>query len=194
MPTLGRFVRGSLVITSGSVMNGPPSSGHVVRIGSLVRSGVFMTTSCTLPSRTVLGIALASGARRISAAAFSTSDAPGGENSISERTRVATSSRRPASSAIAMRRCVPNWFVSTGNFEPLTSVNSSAGPPALTTRSVISAISRRGSTCAPISHSSPALRSASTKARNESYGTGEWYAFGRTVSAVGPANLSVCKS
>ena len=51
-------------------MNGPPSSGQVVSTGSLVRSGSRMTTSCTLPSRTVFGIALASGARRMSAPSF----------------------------------------------------------------------------------------------------------------------------
>ena len=104
MPTLTRPLRGSLVMTSGSVMNGPASSGHVVSTGSLVRSGLRMTTSCTLPSRTIFGIALASGASRERAASFPTSDPPGGAKSMSWRTRAPTSSRLVAPSAIAMRR------------------------------------------------------------------------------------------
>ena len=70
MPTLRRPLRGSLVMTSGSVMKGPASSGHVVRTGSLVRSGWRTIASCTLASRTVFGTALASGAKRKRAASL----------------------------------------------------------------------------------------------------------------------------
>ena len=69
MPTLKRRVSGSRVNTSGSVMNGPPSSGHVVSTGSFERSGGSMTTCCDGASPfTRRGIAdapaLASDARR----------------------------------------------------------------------------------------------------------------------------------
>ena len=42
MPTFCLPLCGSLVKTSGSVTNGPPSSGQVVSTGSRVRSGVAL--------------------------------------------------------------------------------------------------------------------------------------------------------
>jgi hypothetical protein len=48
-----------------------------------------------------------------------------------------------------MRRSVPNWLIRSGSRDPLTFSNSSAGPPDLTTRSVISVISRSASTSDP---------------------------------------------
>ena len=47
--------RGSLVTTSGSVMNGPPSSGHVVSTGRRPRSGGSRTTSRNAAFLTVPG-------------------------------------------------------------------------------------------------------------------------------------------
>ena len=47
-----------------------------------------------------------------------------------------------------MRRSLPNWLMSSGSADPRTLRKSSAGPPALTTRSAISLISRCGSTSA----------------------------------------------
>ena len=74
--------------------------------------------------------------------------------------RAATSSRLSTSSAIFMRRSLPNWFINTRlPGYPFTVSNSNAGPPGapfapclrypgrphFDTRSVISAISRIGS-------------------------------------------------
>src|SRR4029077_1089338 len=55
MPTLRPPVRGSLVKTDGSVMNGPPSPGQQVWIGSLSRSGGSTTSSWHAPEETVRG-------------------------------------------------------------------------------------------------------------------------------------------
>ena len=63
IPTLVRPLRGSFVMTSGNVMNGPASRGQVVKTGSFVRSGFSMTRSCALPAPTIFGIAFASGAK-----------------------------------------------------------------------------------------------------------------------------------
>ena len=45
IPTFVRSVRGSFVMTSGSVMNGPASSGHVVKHRKLREIRLRMTTS-----------------------------------------------------------------------------------------------------------------------------------------------------
>ncbi len=47
------------MITIGSVMYGPPSSGQVVRMGSLVRSGSVSTTCWQGALRTSFGVAVA---------------------------------------------------------------------------------------------------------------------------------------
>jgi hypothetical protein len=67
-----------------------------------------------------------------------------------------------------MRRSVPNWLMSSGMRDPRTFVNSSAGPPAFVTRSVISAISRCGSTSAVTSTSSPSRRRWPIQSRRSS--------------------------
>jgi hypothetical protein len=48
-----------------------------------------------------------------------------------------------------------NWLIRSGWFEPWTFSNSSAGPPALTVRSLISVTSSWGSTSAPMRTSYP---------------------------------------
>ena len=142
MPTFCGPPSGSLVNTSGSVTNGPPSSGHVVSTGSFVRSTSVSTTSCTgALTATFFGIANAAEPSEKSFATFPSSEL-GTFGRTALRTRRATSSIVRAPKAIAMRFSVPNWFVSTGNCEPATLVKRSAGPPALTTRSLISEISR----------------------------------------------------
>ncbi len=53
MPQLRAWVTGSRLNTSGSVTNGPPSSGQQVRIGSRSRSGSSSHTSWQGPSLTI---------------------------------------------------------------------------------------------------------------------------------------------
>ena len=90
-------------------------------------------------------------------------------------TRAACRSRaapRPSSStpiASATRRGVPNRLPSTGIACPVGRSNSSAGPPAFSTRSQISVISRRGSTSAAMRFSSPRASSWARKSRRSRY-------------------------
>ena len=67
----------------------------------------------------------------------------------------AASSSFSTPSARHMRRSVPNWLMRSGCCEPFGFSKRSAGPPDLTTRSVISVISRSGSTSAEMRRSSP---------------------------------------
>ena len=166
MPTLRPPVTGSRVITDGSVMYGPPSSGQHCMIGSRSRSGSVITTSWQAPEPTIFGFESFS-VRRPVAAASSTAERPFGgcSSSNTPATRSRTSSSDPTPSARHIRRSVPNWLISTGIAEPLTLRNSSAGPPAFMVRSAISVISRCGSTSAVISASSPSRRSSSIQSR-----------------------------
>ena len=78
----------------------------------------------------------------------------------------ATASRLGAPNAMAMRRSVPNWLISSGCSEPFGFSNSSAGPPPdFTRRSTISVISRYGSTSAVIRCSSPSRSSSAIHSR-----------------------------
>ena len=79
--------------------------------------------------------------------------------------RAPTSSRLAASKARHMRRSVPNWLIRSGCSEPLTFSNRSAGPPDLTVRSLISVISRCGSTSAAMRLSSPSRSRRAIQAR-----------------------------
>ena len=85
---------------------------------------------------------------------FSTSPC-GGCMSRTSPSFAAASSSFSTPSARHMRRSEPNWLIRSGWCEPFGFSNSSAGPPALTTRSVISVISRSGSTSAEMRRSSP---------------------------------------
>ena len=154
MPQLRAWVTGSRLNTSGRVTNGPPSSGQHVRIGSRSRSGSSSHTSWQGPSFTILDENDASS--RSLPRAFILATTPwGGCRSISDSMRSPRASRLSVPSAMHMRRSVPNWLISTGSRLPVTLVNSSAGPPALETRSAISVISRTGSTGASMRTSSP---------------------------------------
>ncbi len=138
-------------------MNGPPSCGQQVMIGSASSDGGSITISWQGPDETILGRASASDLSFPSARILSIMPS-GGAISSTWATRSPSSSRRSTPRAMHIRRSVPNWLITSGMSEPLTFVNSSAGPPDLVTRSVISAISRYGSTSALTSYSSPALR------------------------------------
>ena len=154
MPTLRTPVRGSLVITAGSVMNGPPSSGQQVMIGSASRSGGSSTISWQGPLRTVFGRESASDFSLPSARSLSAMPS-GGVISSTLWTRSPSSSSDSTPNAMHIRRSLPNWLIRSGSLLPRTFENSSAGPPARVTRSVISVISRWGSTSAVTSCSSP---------------------------------------
>ena len=129
MPTLRTPVRGSFVITAGSVMNGAGSPGQQCWIGSASRSG-SSTSSWQAPRGRVFGIESASRLSLPSPFTFSTSPCGGCISSTSSSLR-ATSSRLGSPKARHIRRSVPNWLMSSGRCEPLTFVKSSAGPPRL---------------------------------------------------------------
>ena len=126
-------------------MNGAGSPGQQRWIGSRSRStsSPVRTISCAGPLRTVFGRESAIDFSFCRPCTFATSPS-GGCISSTSPSRRATSSSDDAPNARHIRRSVPNWLISSGCDEPLTFSNSSAGPPALTTRSLISVISRSG--------------------------------------------------
>src|SRR5215203_498126 len=156
MPTLRVPVRGSCVITAGSVMNGAGSPGQQRWIGSRSRftSSPVRTTSCDGPRLTVFGRESAIDFSSLRPRIFSRSPS-GGCISSTPPTRAATASSDGASNALHIRLSVPNWLISSAWRVPLTFSNRSAGPPDLTTRSTISVISRSASTSAATRTSSP---------------------------------------
>ena len=167
MPTLRPPVCGSFVKTEGSVMNGPPSPGQQVAIGRRSRSGWSSTSSWQGPLETVCARESASDLSLPRARSLSPTPC-GGCISSTEETLSPSSSSRSTPKARHMRRSVPNWLISSGSDDPRTFRNSSAGPPALTTRSAISLISRYGSTSAVTSTSSPSRPSRSIHSRRSS--------------------------
>ena len=171
MPTLRTPVARSFVITAGSVMNGAGSSGQQRMIGSVSRStwSPVSTTSWQGAFETVFGIESAIDLSVPSLRTLSTRPCGGGSSSTSP-SFVATSSRRSTPKAMHMRRSVPNWLIRSGSFEPLTFSKRSAGPPALTTRSVISVISSSGSTSAATRTSSPSRSSRAIHSRRSAAG------------------------
>jgi hypothetical protein len=68
-----------------------------------------------------------------------------------------------------MRRSLPSMLMSRGMREPLGFSNSSAGPPARVTRSVISVISRTGSISLAMRRSSPSFSSFAMNSRKSRY-------------------------
>ena len=156
MPTLRVPLRGSCVITAGSVMNGAGSPGQQRCTGSNERSmsSPSSTISCTGPRRTVCGRESATDLSFCSPRTLSISPDGGCISRMSPTLR-ATSSSRSTPNARHMRRSVPNWLISSGCSAPLGLSNRSAGPPAFTVRSTISVISRSGSTSAATRTSSP---------------------------------------
>ena len=148
-------------MTAGSVMNGAGSSGQQRMIGRRSRStsSPVRTISWQAAFETVFG---AESAIDLSVPSFRTlSTSPcGGVSSSTSSSFAATSSRRSTPNARHIRRSVPNWLIRSGSREPLTFSKSSAGPPDLTTRSVISVISSSGSTSA-VTRTSSSSRSRS---------------------------------
>ena len=153
-------------MTAGSVMKGAASSGQQVWIGRRPRStsSPVRTTSCARPERTLFGIESAIDFSFARLFTFSTRPCGGCISSTSPM-RAPTSSRLAASKARHIRRSVPNWLIRSGCSEPLTFSNRSAGPPDLTVRSLISVISRCGSTSAEMRLSSPSRSRRAIQAR-----------------------------
>ena len=160
IPAFWMPVSGSFVITMGSVTNGPPSPGQQVRMGrwSSSRSsritfawhgalftflGMIPAMSLSVKSRRTLSMIPCGGCTFTSVSIFR-----------------AISSKLAQLSARSMRGKLPKALMSSGNDDPVTFSNNSAGPPALLTRSAISVISRRGSTAAAMRRRSPAASSA----------------------------------
>src|SRR5215831_3825425 len=174
MPTFRVPSRGSFVITAGSVMNGAASPGQQVWIGRAPRStsSPVNTTSWAGPLRTRFGCESAIDFSLRRPLTFSARPCGGCISSTSPSLRPA-SSRLSTPSARHIRRSVPNWLISSGWLEFGFS-NSNAGPPALTTRSVISVISRCGSTSACTRTSSPSRSSIAIQSRRSRIAVSLW--------------------
>ncbi len=158
-------VSGSLVKTSGSVMKGPPSSGHVLRIGSWSSPPSTSTTSWHGASLTVLGIKSAN--RLASGSIFKASMNPlGMAGVVSSSISLAISSSVSTPSARQMRDDDPKRLAATGIVNPVGRSKRSAGPPPgdLAARSTTAAISRSGLTAAETRESS---RRRSSSVMNE---------------------------
>ena len=180
-------------MTQGRVMKRPASFGQHCRMGkSSKENSSRLMTSLQGPVATVLGKNLPISASMGSI--FTLSRNPWGDfTSMKPRMRSAISSRESTSSASFMRRAEPNWLISTcAPGYPLTFWKRSARPPGtaalvsaggpgttvagrgllrpkpLLTRSVISLISRMGSTSVRIFFNSPARSSAAIHSRRSS--------------------------
>src|SRR5215471_1482873 len=166
MPTLRPPDSGSCVITAGSVMNGAGSPGQQRWIGRRPRStsSPRSTISWQGPLPTVFGRESATDLSFCSPRTFWSSPL-GGCISSTSATRCATSSSRSTPNARHIRRSVPNWLIKSGCWDPFRFSNSSAGPPAFTVRSVISVISRSGSTSTETRTSSPSRSSSAIQSR-----------------------------
>ena len=154
------------MITQGRVMKRPASLGQHCRMGNQLSEKLsFRMTSLQAPVETVFGKNLPISASIGSI--FTLSSRPCGDlTSMKCRMRSAMSSNESTSRASFMRRADPNWLIRTccpGC--PLTFWKSRAGPLTLLMRSVISAISRIGSTSVLTCLSSPARSSAAIQSR-----------------------------
>src|SRR5579862_1331463 len=161
MPTFRWPLRGSRVITAGSVMNGAASPGQQVCTGRSARStsSPRRTTSWQAPLRTLVGLE--------SAIDFSCLR----PRSLSASPDGGCISSTPASFApMSSRRSAPNGLISNGCLLPFGRSKRRAGPPDLTARSTISVISRYGSTSTPTRTSSPSRSSSSIHSRRSASG------------------------
>src|SRR5262245_50209201 len=166
MPTLRTPVFGSFVMTAGRVMNGAGSPGQHRWTGSRPRStsSPSWKTSWQAPLETTFGSESATDFSFRSPLTFSTSPC-GGCMSRTSPSFAAASSSFSTPSARHMRRSVPNWLMRSGCWAPFGFSKRSAGPPDLTTRSVISVISRSGATAAEMGRSSPSRSRSATHSR-----------------------------
>src|SRR4029450_4264187 len=157
-------VSGSLVKTSGNVMNGPPSPGQHVRIGRSSSVPSRFTTSWHGASFTVFGIKSAN--RPTTGRSFKASMTPFGAGGVMRSSiSFSRSSSLLTPSASCMRSRDPKMLVATGMSKPEGFWNNNAGPPCwdLHARSGTAAISRVGLNGSAIRTSCPRL---SRSARN----------------------------
>ena len=173
MPTFLWPVRGSRVITAGSVMNGPASPGQHVCTGRRPRStsSPVSTISCDTPRFTSFGRESAIDFSVLRPRTFAASPS-GGCISRMSPSFSAMSSSCSTPNARHMRLSVPNWLTSSGIALPAGCSKSSAGPPARTVRSTISVISRCGSTSAATRTSSPSRSRSAIHSRRSRVGIG----------------------
>src|SRR5271166_3161006 len=187
VPTLRLPVLGFFVITDGSVINRPPSIGQHCRMGkSSSEKSPCLITSLHGPVETSLGKNLPISASMGNI--LSLSSHPCGDlTSMNILRRAEISSSESTSSAISIRRLEPNWLIRTfAPGWPLMFSKSNAGPPGpwlprgphFDTRSVISVISKIGSTSALTRFSSPALSSAEIHSLRSLYATAQPFSSG----------------
>ncbi len=170
-PRLRTPLTGSLVWVSPRLKKEPPSLGQVNSAGSCSRStsSPVRTTSCTGASEDFTFF----GGTCVMAPSFPnasrTPTNPCGSSGFSSPpifSEISAYDFRP--SAFSRRRSVPYTFIARGMLEPRTFSKSSAGPPALFTRSTISPTSRYGSTSALMRLRSPSRSSALSRERRSS--------------------------
>ena len=184
MPRFWRFLSGPRVTVRPQVMSGPASPGQQVCTGSRPRStsAPSHTTSWQgAPERSfgAMSSTFMNTGRVFCHASLRLFGGSGSLRNASSRPTSRRLSAQFAGSAPIARatRCgVPKRLPSTaivpppgaGNV-PFGRSNSSAGPPALSTRSQSSVISRRGSTSIRTRFSSPCVSSWATKSRRSRY-------------------------
>ena len=173
-------------------MNGAGSPGQHVWIGSRVMStsSPVSTISWHTPFETTFGRESAIDFSFFRPCTFSRRPC-GGCISSTSASFSATASRLGAPNAMAMRRSVPNWLISSGCSEPFGFSKSSAGPPPdLTRRSTISVISRCGSTSAVIRCSSPSRSRSAIQSRRSCSGATARSVYGAGAQLASPRRAS----
>ena len=158
-------VLGSAVTTNGSVMNGPPSSGQVVGIGSFVTSGSAMRTCWHAPLLTFLG-AIDIPCKASGIPVHGARSIPPISGFIKPTILLPISDGSSTPKARLVRSYVPKRFIANGNslIEPSANrgcSNKTAGPWDLTNLSAIVPASRWQSIGSLTLRSSPALSNAS---------------------------------
>src|SRR2546426_1922064 len=176
MPTLRLPDLGSRVTTQGSVMKRPASWGQHCRMGKSSREKLSrLTTSLQGPVATVRGKNFPASARSGSILILSRKPC-GVFTSMNRRMRAAISSSKSTPRASFIRASEPNWLIRSWESGcPFRFWKRRAGPPGLPdfdllTRSVISAISRTGSTSVLMRRNSPARSRAAIHWRRSSKG------------------------
>ena len=161
MPRLPAPVSGLQVCTSGSVKNGPPSSGQQVRHGS--RSSAAGSCTCSSTGARETFFMRACSSRKILFRARQTLAGPGGIRSVAMPASSAPISAGGRPNTRSTRPCVPYRLVSSRMPHPLTFSNSSAGPCCASTRCWITVTSRLASTSSRMRTSCPQRSSSCTK-------------------------------
>src|SRR5262245_43944379 len=167
MPRLRRRFAGPRVTVRPQVMSGPASPGQQVCTGSRARSTSSRSQTISWQGAPLRVFGAMSRTRLKSGNLSHRSRSPAGGSGSLRYERSLPISRRffslSSPIAAATRPTVPKRLASTGMSCPAGFSKSSAGPPACSTRSQISVISRRGDTGAAMRFNA---RRASSWARN----------------------------